>query len=81
MPIYEFVCEPCNKVFEVLFRSSTEKQKVTCPTCGGVKIRKKLSTFGAKVCGDGGGPGTFKSSVGGGGSCGSCSSSSCSGCH
>ncbi|MCU0722721.1 MAG: zinc ribbon domain-containing protein [Planctomycetes bacterium] len=78
MPIYEFVCEPCDKVFEVLFRSMDERKKVTCPDCGGDKVRKKLSVFGTKIAGAGG---SFKSSVGGGGGCGTCSSSSCSGCH
>jgi len=80
MPIYEFVCEPCDKVFEVLFRSSTEKRKVTCPDCGKNKVRKKLSVFGTKIAGNAGDPGSYKSSAGGGG-CGTCSSSSCSGCH
>ena len=39
------------KVFEVLFRSSTEKKKVTCPDCGGRDVAKKFSLFGTRTAG------------------------------
>ena len=50
MPIYEFVCEPCDKVFEVLFRSSTEKRKVTCPDCGKNSVYMKLGVDDGYCC-------------------------------
>jgi putative FmdB family regulatory protein len=74
MPIYEFICEPCNAVFEELFRSASEKRKVVCPRCGGDDVKKKMSVFGTRTGGEGGGT----SSAGG---CGSCSASSCKGCR
>ena len=76
MPLYEFVCKPCDEVFEVLFKSSTEKKKIVCPKCGGDEVSKKFSLFGTRTAGD---PGSFRSSTGGGG-CGTCAASSCSGC-
>ncbi|MHC4777619.1 MAG: FmdB family zinc ribbon protein [Planctomycetota bacterium] len=76
MPLYEFVCTPCDKVFEVLFLSSNEKKKVTCPDCGGRNVAKKFSLFGTRTAGE---SGSFKGSTGGDG-CGTCSSASCSSC-
>jgi putative FmdB family regulatory protein len=76
MPLYEFVCKPCDKVFEVLFRSSTEKKRITCPDCGGRDVSKKFSSFGMRTAGE---SGSFKGSTGGGG-CGTCSATSCSSC-
>ena len=77
MPIYEFVCRPCDEVFEVLFRSFAEKKKVTCPSCGGDDVAKKISVFGTRTAAE---AGSFSSSAGGSG-CGSCSASSCKGCR
>lgn len=76
MPIYEFRCAPCDSVFEVLFRSPTEKKRVTCPHCGGRDVAKKFSVFGTRTAGE---PGSFRGSSGGGG-CGGCTASSCKGC-
>lgn len=65
MPIYEFRCKQCGKVFEVLFFSLSEKQEVLCPDCHSGEVDKLMSVFG----------GTF----GGASSsnCSSCSSTSC----
>ncbi len=49
MPIYEYRCKKCGKVFEVLFRSRDEKLKVSCPSCQSEKAEKLLSVFGSKV--------------------------------
>jgi putative FmdB family regulatory protein len=49
MPIYEFRCRNCKKVFEVLFRSRDEKLKVSCPGCRSEKTEKLLSVFGSRV--------------------------------
>jgi putative FmdB family regulatory protein len=49
MPIYEFRCKNCKKVFEVLFRSSDEILKVCCPGCRSEKTEKLLSVFGSRV--------------------------------
>ena len=44
MPIYEFVCDKCNKDSEVLVRSANW-EGTQCPHCGSRKLRKKLSVF------------------------------------
>ncbi|MDF1500182.1 MAG: zinc ribbon domain-containing protein [Anaerolineales bacterium] len=43
MPIYEFVCEECNHLFEELLMSAGAIDEVQCPDCGSPSIRKKLS--------------------------------------
>jgi putative FmdB family regulatory protein len=40
MPLYEYQCNDCHKVVEVLVRSS---EKPECPECGSVKLEKQLS--------------------------------------
>lgn len=76
MPLYEFVCKPCDLVFEELFKSASEKRRIRCPKCGGEDVGKKLSLFGTRTAGE---SGSFRGSAGGGG-CGTCSASSCAGC-
>ncbi len=54
MPIYEFDCPTCGQPFEELVRSSDAIKDVVCPSCGNRKVKRKLSTFAAKVSGGGG---------------------------
>ncbi len=65
MPIYEFRCKQCGKVFEVLFFSLSEKREVLCPDCNSEEVDKLMSVFG----------GTFGGASSS--SCSSCSSTSC----
>lgn len=51
MPIYEFVCEDCGVEFEELLRSSNDIQNVTCPTCLGEHVAKKISVFASSAAG------------------------------
>ena len=52
MPIFEYDCVECGEMFEKLVRSSSARvEKITCPTCGSVKVKKKLSRFAAKSSG------------------------------
>jgi len=51
MPLFEFECHQCHTDFEELVRNSEAAQAVTCPKCGGRKVKKKLSTFAARVTG------------------------------
>jgi len=55
MPLYEFECTQCHEPFEELVRASQTISEVTCPNCGSRKVKKKLSTFAAKVTASGGG--------------------------
>ena len=51
MPIFEFVCRDCEQNFEDLV-FGTKLDGVLCPVCGSDRVRKKISTFAAKVGGD-----------------------------
>lgn len=48
MPIYEFRCRECQKVFETLCFSTDSGTDVTCPSCGSHDAQKILSTFCSK---------------------------------
>ena len=45
MPIYEYLCTPCEKVVNLLFRSYDEANKITivCPSCGTRDLRRLMS--------------------------------------
>ena len=46
MPRYEFVCEKCQKPFELVMTiSEREKAKLKCPTCKGTKVTPQITTF------------------------------------
>lgn len=47
MPIFEFVCTECDESFEDLV-SLNKINEVVCPSCGGSKVKKKMSTFASK---------------------------------
>jgi putative FmdB family regulatory protein len=61
MPLYEYRCERCDKIFEAYKRLSDEP-KEACPACGGISSRVGISLFSAR------GSGSVSSS--GGSSCG-----------
>jgi len=45
LPIYEYACPRCRRIFSFLARSTSRRPPVKCPRCGG-KLRKLVSTFG-----------------------------------
>jgi putative FmdB family regulatory protein len=47
MPIYEFECDDCGKVFERLCFRGDDDETVPCESCGGTKTHKLMSTFSA----------------------------------
>ena len=50
MPRYEFVCEKCNKPFELIMPiSEREKGEVKCPNCKDSKVLPQLSGFMAQT--------------------------------
>jgi putative FmdB family regulatory protein len=51
MPIFEFVCTTCDEPFEELVRSASAIDQVACPVCGSKQVKKKISTFAARVAG------------------------------
>ena len=50
MPIYEFMCEKCQKPFTlVLSISEYEKKGFRCPTCKSTKVKQQISPFQTKT--------------------------------
>jgi len=45
MPIYEYVCESCNKKFDQLVRRMSGEHSAKCPECGSAKTARTLSVF------------------------------------
>ena len=46
MPVYDYLCKDCRKVFEkILTLAEYEKQTVTCPNCGGRNVEQELRAF------------------------------------
>jgi putative FmdB family regulatory protein len=43
MPVYEYVCKPCDVKFERYVRAWNEP--VQCPACASGEVEKQLSTF------------------------------------
>ncbi|MCD6560472.1 MAG: zinc ribbon domain-containing protein [Deltaproteobacteria bacterium] len=62
MPIYEFKCQECGKTFESLCFQSDKKDIISCPSCGGKKVEKLLSTFSYSGSGQGIGTASASSS-------------------
>jgi putative FmdB family regulatory protein len=69
MPIYEYACPKCRRIFNFLSKRMTAAKAPACPKCGGRKMTKQVSAFaftrGAKEApasgggddaGEGGGP-------------------------
>lgn len=50
MPRYEFICEGCEKRFEVtLTLTERAKANVKCPSCGSEKATPQLTVFTPKT--------------------------------
>jgi putative FmdB family regulatory protein len=50
MPLYEYECRTCKKVFTVaLTLREHEQGKVTCPGCGSEQVAQLITSFIAKT--------------------------------
>jgi putative FmdB family regulatory protein len=45
MPIYEYLCNQCQKEFSQLFLNQRTVTKVKCKYCGGHDLKKLISSF------------------------------------
>ncbi len=45
MPIYEFACPKCRKIFSFLSKRVNPDHSPTCPKCGNKKLSKQVSRF------------------------------------
>ncbi len=59
MPIYEYQCENCGYVFEMLRRMQDADDGLKCPKCESLNVERQLSTFAAGGCGSSSSPGGF----------------------
>ena len=77
MPVYDYKCRQCGKVFEKFLRSLAAADSVQCEKCGSAKVKKMVSCCAISSGGKSESAGSSSSSH----SCDSCSSHSCSTCH
>ena len=65
MPIYEFACPKCRKIYSFLSKRVNPERTPVCPKCGNKKLKKEVSRFAmsrglkepaAKTGADEGGP-------------------------
>jgi putative FmdB family regulatory protein len=49
MPLYEYQCKKCEKMFEILLSFRELDDPVKCPDCGSEETDRLLSTFSASV--------------------------------
>lgn len=47
MPLYEYRCNECGEVFEIMLRFSESNQIPHCPKCANPNTHKKMSTVAA----------------------------------
>jgi putative FmdB family regulatory protein len=45
MPIYEFYCGACHRVFQFLARRPGTRKRPPCPRCGGSRLERRASGF------------------------------------
>ncbi len=45
MPIFEYACPGCRKIFSFLVRNPSARKKRRCPRCGSPDLKKVYSTF------------------------------------
>lgn len=50
MPIYEYYCKDCNRIFNFLVKSLSNQKFPDCPKCGAKELKKKLSKFAVTGC-------------------------------
>lgn len=53
MPIYEYLCPPCNRVYSFLVQRPDPERQPSCPKCGAAELRKQVSRFAFKRSGGG----------------------------
>jgi putative FmdB family regulatory protein len=54
MPLYEYKCRSCGKIFEMLRRMMDADSVLECPNCHSEKMELQFSTFASGGCGTSG---------------------------
>jgi putative FmdB family regulatory protein len=60
MPLYEYRCGACRRIFEAYIRLSDEGKSIACPVCGGLSEKVGISLFSTAGAGKDAGPGGGK---------------------
>ncbi len=47
MPFYDYKCEKCGNIFDRMLPMEHRNDNQKCPDCGGLAVRKVVSTFSA----------------------------------
>lgn len=45
MPIYQYLCHRCNRIYDFLSRTATPQRTPVCPRCGATDLAKQISRF------------------------------------
>jgi putative FmdB family regulatory protein len=46
MPMYEFICKECKKIFKVaLSLAEYQKGRVSCPKCQSKRVEQRMAAF------------------------------------
>ena len=53
MPIYEFVCQECQNLVELLVRKPSEEVELRCSACGSGDLQRVVSRVNSVVTGGG----------------------------
>jgi putative FmdB family regulatory protein len=49
MPIYDFACINCEKIFEHVCKISELDDRKICPNCGSIRVEQKILTAPARA--------------------------------
>jgi putative FmdB family regulatory protein len=58
MPIYEYLCPDCNRIYSFLSQKYNPESAPACPKCGGTRLTKEISRFAFVRGGSTGGSGS-----------------------
>jgi len=64
MPLFEYKCNDCNTVFEILHKSSEKRDDIFCPKCKSANSEKLISVFSSLNSSKSGFPGCSDGSCG-----------------
>lgn len=59
MPLYEYECRKCGRLFDARHGISESEDGIECPTCGARDPKRLLSTFSTGPSGSNCSPGGF----------------------
>jgi putative FmdB family regulatory protein len=52
MPIYEYRCEACGKITDILLLKNSDRESIVCKHCGSRKLKKLVSKPAAVIIGN-----------------------------